>query len=175
MVLAGSTEPVLNQRCRLRERILIFDDVYWVENAQGQRLFQIDSRPLRTRATLIFRDAQGCEVYRMSEKLVRVRDSMRIYKGKEVVARVHNALFTPLYNRFRIELGDEELTTRGTILYHEYVIERNANVVARVSKHWFRDANAFGVEVRPGDDLLLLLAVTTIIDMMSHDGARIGR
>src|SRR4051794_35082371 len=101
MVLSDSSEPLLNLRCRLRERILVFDDVYWVENTQGQRLFQIDSRPLRTRATLIFKDAQGSEVYRMSEKLLRVRDSMRIYRGKEVVARVHNALFTPLYNRFR--------------------------------------------------------------------------
>jgi uncharacterized protein YxjI len=155
----------------MRQRLFAFGDDFDIENEQGERVFHVDGKALRIRATLVFQDLQGHEIYRIQEKLLRVRDTMRIYRGKVVVARVYNALFTPLRDRFRIEMpGGQDMTTHGNILYHEYTIDRNGDTVARVSKRWFHVRDTYGVEVAQSEDALLVLAITVVIDTMSHEG-----
>ncbi|HET9222712.1 MAG TPA: LURP-one-related family protein [Roseiflexaceae bacterium] len=158
-------------RFQMRQRLFAFGDDFDIENDQGERVFHVDGQALRLRATLLFQDMQGHDIYRIQEKLLRVRDSMRILRGKVVVARVHNALFTPLRDRFRIEIpGGQDMVTRGNILYHEYTIERNGDIVAKVSKSWFHIRDTYGVEVAQSEDAPLLLAITVVIDTMSHEG-----
>ena len=38
-----------------------------------------------------------------------------------------------------------------------------------MSKKWFRVADTYGVEVEDGSDVVLMLAVTAVIDSMTHD------
>lgn len=172
----GAAEPVpveqpIGTRFQMRQRLFAFGDDFDIENDRGERIFHVDGKALSLRATLLFQDMQGNDIYRIQEKLLRVRDTMRIYRGRVVVARVHNALFTPLRDRFRIEIpGGQDMTTHGNILYHEYTIDRNGDTVARVSKSWFRVRDAYGVEVAPSEDALLVLAITVVIDTMSHEG-----
>jgi len=66
--------------------------------------------------------------------------------------------------------GGQNLKTQGNILNHEYRIERDGTPVAVVSKGWFRVRDTYGVEVREGEDALLILAITVVIDMMAHQG-----
>jgi uncharacterized protein YxjI len=114
---------------------------------------------------------QGQEIYKIQEKMVRVRESMNIYRGDEVAAKVHNALITPLRDRFQIEVpGGTDFTTKGNILYHEYVMERDGKPMAIVSRQWFRVRDSYGVEVADAEDTLLVLAMTVCIDMMAHEG-----
>jgi uncharacterized protein YxjI len=37
-----------------------------------------------------------------------------------------------------------------------------------VSKRWFRARDTYGVEVAPGQDDVLILAITAVIDTMAH-------
>jgi len=164
-------EQPIGTRFQMRQRLFAFGNDFDIENDRGERVFHVDGKPLRLRATLLFQDMQGNEIYRVQEKLLRVRDTMRIYRGKVVVAQVHNALFTPLRDRFRIEIpGGQDMTTHGNILYHEYTIERNGETLARVSKRWFRVRDTYGVEVAQSEEALLILAITVVIDTMSHEG-----
>jgi uncharacterized protein YxjI len=39
---------------------------------------------------------------------------------------------------------------------------------AEVSKRWFRVADTYGVEVAPGQDPVVILAVTVVLDTMAH-------
>jgi uncharacterized protein YxjI len=55
-------------------------------------------------------------------------------------------------------------------LNHEYKIERGGFTVAVISKRWFRIRDTYGVEVAEGEDALLLLAITVVVDMMAHQG-----
>jgi uncharacterized protein YxjI len=61
------------------------------------------------------------------------------------------------------------MEAKGNIVDHEYKIERNGNQVAEVSRKWFRVRDSYGVELAPGQDDALLLAVTVCIDQMTHD------
>jgi uncharacterized protein YxjI len=62
------------------------------------------------------------------------------------------------------------MSTKGNILQHEYRIEQGRDTVATVSKQWFRVRDSYGVEVAPGHDDALILAITVVIDMMAHEG-----
>jgi uncharacterized protein YxjI len=64
--------------------------------------------------------------------------------------------------------GGPDLEVKGNIVDHEYTIEGAGGKVAEVSKRWFRVADTYGVEIAPGQNDVLLLAVTTVIDQMAH-------
>ena len=59
--------------------------------------------------------------------------------------------------------------TVSNILAHEYTIGEGRNKVAQVSKKWFRIRDSYGVEIEPGQDDIVILAVTVCIDQMAHD------
>ena len=161
-------EGRLGARYLMREKIFAIGDDFYVQNEQGQNVYKIDGKAFRIRSTLKFEDLQGNEIYKIQERKIRVRDSMNIYRGGEVAARVHNALITPVRDRFKIEVpGKPDLVTKGNILYHEYVVEQEGTPIAVVSRKWFRIRNTYGVEVADAEDALLVLAITVCIDMFS--------
>jgi uncharacterized protein YxjI len=49
-------------------------------------------------------------------------------------------------------------------------IDREGQAVARVSKRWFRVRDTYGVEIAPGEDDALVLAIAVCVDAMSHRG-----
>ncbi|MCB0161438.1 MAG: LURP-one-related family protein, partial [Caldilineaceae bacterium] len=141
-------------------------------NDRGQKVFKVDGKAIRIRGTLIFEDARGQELYKIQERIARVRDTMNIEDGRgRPAAKVHNALITPLRDRWQIDVpGGQNLSTQGNILNHEYRIERGRQTIATVSRKWFRIRDSYGVEVAPGEDAALMLAITVVIDMMAHAG-----
>jgi uncharacterized protein YxjI len=65
--------------------------------------------------------------------------------------------------------GGSDLDVKGNIVDHEYTIERGHDRVAEVSKRWFRVRDTYGIEIAPGQDVPLVLAVAVCVDRMSHD------
>ena len=94
---------------------------------------------------------------------------MEIERGGATVATVKKALITPLRDRFTIDVeGGEDMEAKGNIVDHEYKIERDGDKVAEVSKQWFRVRDTYGIEIAPGQDDALILAVTVCIDEMAR-------
>ena len=161
-----------SHRYQMRQRMFSIGDDFFIEDDQGRRAFKVDGKALRVRSTLKFEDANGRELYKIQEKLARVRDSMTIERADGgAAAKVHNALITPLRDRWTIDVpGGEDMATKGNIVQHEYRIEQGRNTVATVSKKWFRVRDSYGVDIAPGQDDALILAITVVIDMMAHQG-----
>ena len=65
--------------------------------------------------------------------------------------------------------GRPDLEVKGNLLDHEYTIEDGRSTAAEVSKKWFRIADTYGVEVAPGQDAALMLAVSAVLDQMAHE------
>lgn len=63
-----------------------------------------------------------------------------------------------------------DLDVQGNILDHEYTIKQGRDKVAEISKKWFRLTDTYGVEIDPGQNDILILAVAIAVDMMAHDG-----
>ena len=158
---------------QMREKVFAIGDDYWVENEAGERAFKVDGKVLRIRNTFVLEDSSGAELYKVQNKLLHIRKTMTIERGREPFATVKKALFTPLRERFSIEVeGGEDMDAKGNIVDHEYKIERGGNQVAQVSKRWFRLRDTYGIEVAPGQDDALIIAVTVCIDQMTHEPGR---
>jgi len=91
-----------------------------------------------------------------------------------VLATVKQALVSAMRQRFDIHVGGAFIMeARGNILDHEYEIYEGRNKVAEVSKRWFRVADTCGVDITPGADDVLILAITVVIDMMNDRNGEI--
>jgi len=160
-------------RYQMRQKMVSIGNDFWIENEQGQRVFKVDGKAIRVRDTLIFEDAHGKELCKIKEKIVRVKDSMEIEgPSGDRLAMVKKALISPLRDRWTVKIGDgPDLDVQGNILDHEYSIEEGRrNKVAEISKKWFRIRDTYGVEVSPGQNDIIILAITTAIDTMAHEG-----
>ena len=156
-------------RYRMREKFFSIGDDSWIETEDGQRAFKVNGKALRIRRTLIFESPSGEQLFKIQEKKLHIRDTMEIEDDGQTVAKVHKALITPLRERYVIELADgTELNAKGNIVDHEYKIE-NGHTVAEVSKKWFRARDTYGIEVAPGEDPVLILAIAVVLDSMAHE------
>lgn len=156
----------------MRQKTFAFGDDYVVVNAQRQPCFKVDGKVRMVKESLVLRDMQGKELYKLSEKVIRVRESFDIVRGDQVVARVHNAIVDPLRERFDIEIpGGQQMTARGKIIWAEYTLTRADKVVAQITKRFsWLARDSYGVAVGPGEDDALILAIAVVIDMMVHQG-----
>lgn len=159
-----------NNQYQMREKMVSIGDDFWIENAQGQKVFKVDGKALRVRNTLNFDDAHGNTLYQIQERKLRVKDSMEVEDANgHSVAMVKKALISPVRARFTVSIkGGPDLDVKGNILDHEYTIGEGRDKVAEISKKWFRIRDSYGVEIEPGQDDLLILAVAVCIDQMAH-------
>ena len=155
---------------RMRQKLVSIGDDYWIEDDQGERVFKVDGKALRVRETLIFEDSHGSELLKIQQRVARVRDTMEIEdRDGHTVATVKKALITPLRERWVVDVaGGPDLDVKGNIVDHEYTIEDGRSTVTEVSKKWFRIADTYGVEVSSGQDPVLMLAITAVLDTMAH-------
>ena len=145
---------------------------YWVEGEHGQRAFKVDGKALRMRKTLVLEDTRGNELLKIQERMMRVRDTMEIEdRDGRSLATVKKAVITPLRDRWSVKVTDgPDLDVHGNIVDHEYTIEDGRTKVAEVSKRWFRIADTYGVEIAPGQNPVLMLAIAAVVDTMAHKG-----
>jgi uncharacterized protein YxjI len=111
--------------------------------------------------------------YTMREKLFSVGDDYwietdggeRVFKVDGKALRIRDTLV--LESRSGQELltiQEKKLSVRDKM-----EIERDGDKVAEISKRWLRIRDAYGIEVAPGEDEALVLAVAVCIEQMSHD------
>ena len=155
---------------RMRQKLVSIGDDYWIENDRGERVYKVDGKALRLRKTLIFEDARGAELVKIQERMLHVRDTMEIEdRDGNKVAMVKKAMITPLRERWTVKVADgPDLEVKGNLVDHEYTIGEGREKVAEVSKKWFRVRDTYGVEIEPGQDDILILALTACIDQMAH-------
>ena len=157
---------------QMRQNMVSIGDDFWIENDRGEKVYKVDGKALRVRQTLIFEDARGAELAKIQERMMRVKDSMEIEGPHgERLAMIKKALITPVRERWVVKVKEgRDLEVQGNILDHEYTIGEGRDKVAEVSKKWFRVRDTYGVEIDPGQDDIIILAVTVAIDMMAHPG-----
>lgn len=157
-------------RYQMREKLLSIGDDSWIEDESGRRAYKVNGKALRLRKTLVIEDASGNELLKIQDRPVHIRDVMEIEgPDGQSLAKVKKAMITPLRERFSVDVaGGAEMSAHGNIVDHEFEIESGGAKVAEVSKKWFRVRDTYGVEVAPGQNDALLLAITVCIDQMAR-------
>jgi len=154
----------------MREKLLSIGDDFWIEDESQRRAFKVNGKALRIRKTLVIEDPAGAALVQIQDRPVRIRDVMEIEDAKGTsIATVAKAMISPLRDRFTVKLATGgELQAQGNIVDHEFSIEADGKKVAEVSKRWFRIRDSYGVEVAPGQNAVLILAVAVCIDQMAR-------
>jgi uncharacterized protein YxjI len=152
-------------RYLVREKIFSIKDDFWVTDDGGNRVFFIDAKILSLHHTLELKDASGGTLATIKHKLLTFTDAMEIEHGGELVATVHKAVFSPLHHRANIDLkGGGRLEAVGNIIDKDFEIRDGQRVVARVSRAWFRIRDTYGVDVAPGENDALMIAIAVCLD-----------
>jgi uncharacterized protein YxjI len=103
------------------------------------------------------------------QKLLNWGPTYEIYRNDALVAVVKKKLFTFFKHEFTVDVpGPDDLKAEGNFLEHEYTFTRESGIAATVSKQWFTWSDTYGVDVREGQDDILILASTVVIDMACH-------
>ncbi len=162
--------PATPIRYKMRQKLIALGDDFVIENEQGEQIYFVDGKFFRLRETLAFKDMDGNELAEIQQRMLRLRETMAIKRSGQTIAEVKKAIIAPLRDRFIIDVkGGENLVAQGNILDHEYTVKRGGAVIAEVSKKWFRLSDIYGVEIAAGEDEILILSSTVVIDMMMED------
>jgi uncharacterized protein YxjI len=168
MGLFGKRDDNDHRHFRMTEKMFSIGDDYWIEDDKGDKRYRVNGKAMRIRDTWVLENDAGAEVATIRERKLSVRDKITIeLDGRS--ATVKKAL-VGFRDRFVIEVdGGDELKAHGNIVDHEYVIERDGDEIAEISKKWFRMRDTYGIEIREPSNTVLLLCIAVAVDAMSHD------
>ena len=153
----------------MKQKLFCWGDDFTIKDEQGQDVFFVDGKAFSIGEKLSFQDMAGNELAFIRQKLLAWGPTYEIYRGSELAAVVKKHLFTFLNCKFTVDVpGPDDLEAEGNFLDHEYRFTRGGRIVATVSKQWFSWTDTYGVEVADGEDAVLLLASTVVIDMVCH-------
>jgi uncharacterized protein YxjI len=157
-------------RYLLKQKLFSFGDDFTIKNDAGDAVFHVDGKAFTLlREKLSFEDMQGKELAFIRERIIALTPSYEILRDGEVAAVVKKDLINLFRCGFTVDVpGPDDLEAQGSLLDHEYTFTRGSRTVATVSKRWFSFTDTYGVEVENGEDPVLILASTVIIDMICH-------
>jgi uncharacterized protein YxjI len=159
-------------RYTMRQQLVSIGEDFDIADEHGDPVYRVDGKAQRLRETFVIEDLQGREVATIREKKLALRESMDVLRAGNKIATIRKARFEPFRDSFSVDVeGSQEMVAQGNILHHEYDIRRGDGAVARVSKHRFAMSDTYGIEVAPGEDDGLVLAVA---GRTRRDGPRFG-
>lgn len=149
----------------VRDRLLGIGDDYWIEDDQGRKVFLVDGKAMRLRETFELKDMQGRVLIDIRAKMLALRDTMVIERDGQELATIKRKRLSLLRNHYRVDLVDgTELDVSGKILDREFAIEYDGELLADISRRWFRVRDTYGLQiVRDDADASLLLAVAVCV------------
>ncbi|HVT68784.1 MAG TPA: LURP-one-related family protein [Trebonia sp.] len=158
-------------RYLIQERIFSLTTDFWIEDEDGNRVFYVDGRALSLRETFELRDATGALRALIRKKIFAVRDTMNIEDASGVIATVRPAFFSPLRHRYEIDLADgSRLEAVGNFTDKDWQLAgEDGRIAGRISRQWFRLRDTYGIEVAPGEDDALIIAIAVCIDRIHED------
>jgi uncharacterized protein YxjI len=156
-------------RYLVRERFATIGGDFWVTDEQGNQVYVVDGQALSLRQTFILQDKSGAVVASV-RNVWSWRDTIEIQRDGAVIATVQPAIFSPLRHRSDIVLADgSHLEAVGNFFDKEFEIRSGDKVVAQVSRSLFQVRDNYAVDVSPGQDDALLIAIAVCLDRIEHE------
>ena len=154
----------------IREKLLTFGQDSIIKDEKGRPVFDVDGKALSLLNTLVIRDMEKNKVATIKQKLPSITPTYEIIREGEESAKITKHLISPFIDRFTVDIpGPDDLHIKESLLSgHEYTISTKDQVVATVSKGWFKEPESYGVDIAPGQDDLLILACVLVLDLIEN-------
>jgi uncharacterized protein YxjI len=151
----------------LNQKLLSLTGDLWIEDGQGNHTFEVDGQLLSLRGTHVLKDLSGQALYEISKPLApHVHKTIDISKGGQSAATVQEAIFHLGGDKFKISLaGGLELTVHGDWMNREFQVkDLTGRVAIVVSRAWFSIHDGYGIQITPGFDVPLALAIVIALE-----------
>jgi uncharacterized protein YxjI len=156
-------------RYLMKQKLFSIGDDFTIKNEAGEDVFFVNGKAFSIGNKLSFQDMSGNELGFIREKLISLRPVYEITRNGELAAVVKKHLFTLIRCKFTVDVpGPDDLEAEGNFLDREYTFVRGQRKIAEVSKRWFTWNDTYGVDIADGEDDVLILASTVVIDMICH-------
>ena len=160
-------------RYQMKQKLFAWGDDFVIKDDDGNGAFFADGKAFSLGKQLSFQDMSGHELAFIKQKLLAWGPTYEIYRDGHRVAVIKKELFTFFHCTFTVDVpGPDDLTAEGEFTDHGYRLSRGDRQVATVSKQWFTLTDTYGVDVADGEDPVLILASTVVIDMACHPSDR---
>ncbi len=151
----------------LNQKLISLTGDLWIEDGQGNHAFEVDGTLLSLRGTHVLKDLGGQALYEISRPLApHLHRTIDITKGGQAAATVQEAIFHLGGDKFKISLaGGQDLTVHGDWMNREFQVKDQAGrVVIEASRNWFSIHDAYGIQIAPGFEVPLGLAIVVALE-----------
>lgn len=154
----------------MKQKIFSWGDDFVIRDESGRDAYFVDGKAFSLGNQLSFQDMQGNELALIRQKLLAWGPTYEIHGRGQLRAVVKKAVFTFFHCSFSVDVpGPDDLEATGGFTDHEYTFTRGGRTAAVVSKRWFAWTDTYGVDIADGEDEVLILASTAVIDMACHE------
>jgi uncharacterized protein YxjI len=156
------------KRYYINQKVWTIGERFLIRDELGNPLFHVKGKVFSFGDKLRFLDMAGNELAYIKQKLFSFKKRYHIYRNRQLLAKVVKKI-TLFKDRFIIDIpGPDDYLVKGNFGDHRYTIIRGGREVAFISKKWLSWGDTYRIEIFPGEDDVLILAATVIIDMVSH-------
>ena len=160
-------------RYLVREKLISIGEDSTIKDEQGRDVYYVDNKIFRIRAEFHLQDMQGNVLAVIQRKLLALRPVWEIWRDGKQVAVVRRSFIKIFRDKFEVDVpGPDDLQITGDIFNHNYTFRRGADEVAHVSKHWVSLTDTFGVDIRDGEDDIIILGSVIVIDQVIDEEHR---
>lgn len=157
----------------MKQKVLSLGDDYVVQDEDGETRFVVDAKAFSVGNKLVLCDADGLEQVRIVQKVLAWGPTYEILRDGETVAVVKQQMLPVFHSRFAVSVpGADDLEASGDFWEHEYVLLRQDEEIARVSKQCSAWSDTYGIEIADGEDDVLIVALAVVIDLCCHGKSR---
>ncbi len=157
-------------RYAMKQKLFCWGDDYRILDEHGRDVYLVDGKAFTLLGKhLTFLDNDGTALAEIRQKLLTWGPTYDILRDGRVVATVSKHLFTLVACKFTVDVpGPDDLEATGSLFDYEYNFHRHGRLVASVSKKYFPWSDSYGVNIADGEDNVVILASTVVIDLCCH-------
>jgi len=155
---------------KLHQKLVSLSGDAWVEDAAGNRAFEVDGKAFHVRRTVLIKDPAGNEVFHIGKSLMHVHRTYEIKRADQIVATIQGAMINLLGNHYTVKLKDGgEFKVKGDIIDKEFRVFRGDEEVIHVSHKLLSIHDTYGAQIARDVDPALAIAIVVTLDQMETE------
>ena len=157
----------------LNQKLISMTGDLWIDDSNGNHVFEVDGKFLAVRRSLLLKDTSGQELYGINKSLAHVHTTFEVKQGDKVVMTLQRALMSFMGEHFTITAADGgQMKVTGNWVGREFHVQKDGIDVIYASRQFFSIHDAYGIQVSPGFDAPLALAIVVALEQIEKEEGR---
>jgi uncharacterized protein YxjI len=171
--VGAAEQNATGQTFVLNQKLISMTGDLWIDDSNGNHAFQVDGKLLALRRSLLLKDTSGQDLYEINKSLAHVHKTFEVKQGDKVVATIQKALMSFMGEHFTITATDgSQLKVTGNWAGREFHVQKDGTDVIYASRKFLSLHDAYGIQVAPGFDAPLALAIVVALEQIEKEEGR---